>query len=42
MSIAPSVPLKIIRRFNENFPNTKNKPDIANGLSDMQVWCKTD
>jgi hypothetical protein len=42
MSIAPNVPLKIITRFNAKFPHAKNKPDIANGLSDMQVWAKTD
>ena len=42
LSIAPSVPVKMIDKFNHTFPDAKNKPDIANGLSDMQVWAKTD
>lgn len=38
MNVAPPVPHKIIRRFQNKFPNVKYKPDIANGLSDMKVW----
>ena len=38
MNVAPSVPQKIINRFKERFPDTKYKPDIANGLSDLQLW----
>jgi len=42
MNVAPSVPYKIILRFKETFPNTKIKPDVANGLSDMKIWDKTE
>jgi hypothetical protein len=38
MNVAPSVPLKIIKRFKVRFPNSRYKPDVANGLSDMQLW----
>ena len=38
MNVAPSVPHKIIRKFQAKFPNVRYKPDIANGLSDMKVW----
>ena len=38
MNVAPSVPLKIINRFKCRFPNSRYKPDVANGLSDMQLW----
>ena len=41
MNIAPSVPEKIINMFKKEFPDAKYKPDIANGLSDMQIWEKT-
>jgi hypothetical protein len=41
MNIAPSVPQKIITLFKNEFPDAKYKPDIANGLSDMQIWEKT-
>lgn len=33
------IPTKIIRRFNRLFPNVMNRPDIANGLFDLN--CKT-
>jgi len=42
MNVAPSIPLKIINQFKQNFPHTKNKPDIANGLSDMHIWDRTE
>lgn len=42
MNVSPSVPLKIINRFKSTFPDSKNKPDIANGLSDMKIWDKTE
>lgn len=42
MSVAPSVPYKIIMCFKTTFPAAKNKPDIANGLSDMKIWDKTE
>jgi hypothetical protein len=38
MNVAPSVPQKIINLFKERFPDAKYKPDIANGLSDLQLW----
>tara|TARA_R110000851_G_scaffold197742_1_gene348842 strand:+ start:1313 stop:2059 length:747 start_codon:yes stop_codon:yes gene_type:complete len=41
MNIAPNVPEKIILQFKSQFPNAKYKPDVANGLSDMQIWEKT-
>lgn len=41
MNVAPSIPLKIINQFKANFPYAKNKPDIANGLSDMHIWDRT-
>lgn len=40
MNVAPSVPQKIILRFKERFPYAVNKPDIANGLSDLKIWEK--
>lgn len=42
MNVAPSIPLKIINQFKANFPHAKNKPDIANGLSDMHIWDRTE
>ena len=42
MNVAPSIPLKIINQFKANFPYAKNKPDIANGLSDMHIWDRTE
>tara|TARA_R110002074_G_scaffold137276_3_gene282318 strand:- start:4103 stop:4621 length:519 start_codon:yes stop_codon:yes gene_type:complete len=42
MNIAPSVPEKIVNRFKSEFPDTKYKPDIANGLSDMHIWEKAE
>lgn len=42
MNVAPSVPQKIINQFKTKFPNAKNKPDIANGLSDMHIWDRTE
>lgn len=42
MNVAPSVPYKIILCFKTTFPDAKNKPDIANGLSDMKIWDKTE
>lgn len=42
MNVAPSVPQKIINQFKDKFPHAKNKPDIANGLSDMHIWDKTE
>ena len=42
MNVAPSVPQKIINQFKTNFPHTKNKPDVANGLSDMHIWDRTE
>lgn len=41
MNIAPNVPEKIIIMFKKEFPDAKYKPDIANGLSDMHIWEKT-
>jgi len=41
MNIAPNVPEKIIILFKQEFPDAKYKPDIANGLSDMHIWEKT-
>ena len=38
MNVAPSVPQKIINLFKKTFPDAKYKPDIANGLSDLQLW----
>lgn len=38
MNVAPSVPLKIINIFKGRFPDARYKPDIANGLSDLQLW----
>ena len=38
MNVAPSVPQKIINIFKQRFPDAKYKPDIANGLSDLQLW----
>lgn len=40
MNVSPSVPQKIIVRFKDKFPYAVNKPDIANGLSDMKIWEK--
>ena len=40
MNVSPSVPHKIILRFKNNFPYVVNKPDIANGLSDLKIWEK--
>jgi hypothetical protein len=40
MNVAPSVPQKIILRFKDKFPYAVNKPDIANGLSDLKIWEK--
>ena len=42
MNVAPSIPQKIVNEFKKKFPHTKYKPDIANGLSDMQIWEKTE
>ena len=42
MNVAPSVPYKIILQFKKTFPDAKNKPDIANGLTDMKIWDKTE
>jgi len=42
MNVAPNIPYKIILRFKNAFPTAKNKPDIANGLSDMKIWDKTE
>jgi hypothetical protein len=42
MNVAPSIPQKIVNEFKQKFPDTKYKPDIANGLSDMQIWEKTE
>ena len=42
MNVSPNVPQKIINRFKANFPYCKNKPDIANGLSDMHIWDRTE
>jgi len=42
MNVAPSVPQKIINQFKKKFPHAKNKPDIANGLSDMHIWDRTE
>lgn len=41
MNVAPSVPQKIVNRFKERFNEVTYKPDIANGLSDMQIWEKS-
>jgi hypothetical protein len=37
LSTSMNVPRKIIREFNSLFPNVMNRPDIANGLFDMNV-----
>ena len=42
LQISPSVPQKIINEFKVIFKDIKHKPDIANGLSDLQIWTKTD
>ena len=42
INVAPSVPQKIINEFKKSFPHAKNKPDIANGLSDMHIWDRTE
>jgi len=42
MNVAPSVPQKIINLFKRRFPDAKYKPDIANGLSDLQLWDSKD
>jgi hypothetical protein len=41
MNVAPSVPQKIINQFKQKFKDITYKPDIANGLSDMQIWEKS-
>lgn len=41
MNVAPSVPQKIINQFKQKFKDVTYKPDIANGLSDMQIWEKS-
>ena len=38
MNVSPSVPKKIITRYKKRFPYAVNKPDIANGLSDLKIW----
>lgn len=42
MNVSPPVPQKIICRFKDRFPHATNKPDIANGLSDLKIWEKTE
>ena len=42
LNVAPSVPQKIIGRFKQTFPDSKYKPDIANGLSDMKLWSSSE
>ena len=37
LSVGLNVPRKIIIEFNFQFPNIMNRPDIANGLFDMNV-----
>ena len=41
MTVAPSVPQKIVNKFKLTFKDVQYKPDIANGLSDMRIWEKT-
>lgn len=41
MTVAPNVPAKIIDQFKVKFSDVTYKPDIANGLSDMQIWERT-
>lgn len=42
LTVAPQVPWKIIEDFKRTFPTCKNKPDIANGLTDLKIWNKAD
>lgn len=36
---APEIPLIIIEKFNKRYPNIANRPDITNGLHDLDQQC---
>jgi hypothetical protein len=37
LSQSPSVPQKIVKRYNDEFPDVENKPDVCNGLGKPQA-----
>jgi hypothetical protein len=41
-NIAPEVPMKVIDRFKDAFPDLKTKPDVANGMSFIKIYTKKD